>query len=75
MDSLTKEIWNTQSYNLINEEIFEDSETPFLIVPYINNNVVPNLILYSDKKWTLNTDDINHENAIFNFKLFKKGWR
>lgn len=71
LDSLAKEIWNTQSYNLINEEIFEDSETPFLIVPYINNNVVPNLILYSDKKWTLNTDDINHENAIFNFKLFK----
>ena len=71
LNNLANEVYNTQSYNLINESVFDDSETPFLIVPYINNNIVDDVVLLSDEKWTLKTDDINHDNAIFNFKLFR----
>ncbi|MCR5026988.1 MAG: hypothetical protein K6A34_06075 [Methanobrevibacter sp.] len=71
LNNLANEVYNTQSYNLINETIFDDSETPFLIVPYLNNMLIQDMVLYSNKKWTLTTEAINHENAIFNFKLFR----
>ena len=71
INNLANEVYNTQSYNLINESVFDDSETPFLVVPYLNNNIVEDVVLYSNEKWTLTTEDINNEDSIFNFKLFR----
>ena len=71
LNTLANEVYNTQSYNLINESVFDDSQTPFLIVPYLNNVIVEDTVLYSNKKWTLTTEDIDHVDAIFNFKLFR----
>ena len=71
INNLANEVYNTQSYNLINESVFDDSQTPFLIVPYLNGQIVNDVVLYSNQKWTLKTEDINDEDAIFNFKLFR----
>ena len=71
INNLANEVYNTQSYNLINESVFDDSETPFLIVPYINERIVDDVVLFSNEKWTLNTEDIDNEKATFNFKLFR----
>lgn len=71
LNNLANEVYNTESSNLINESIFYDSENPFLIVPYKNNLIVDDVVLYSNEKWTLNTEDINQEDSTFNFKLFR----
>lgn len=71
LNNLANEVYNTESYNLINESVFDDSQTPFLIVPYLNNMLVDDVVLFSNEKWTLTTEDINQENATFNFKLFR----
>lgn len=71
INNLANQVYNTQSYNLINESVFDDSENPFLIVPYLNNVIVDDVVLYSNQKWTLTTDDINDQDSTFNFKLFR----
>lgn len=71
LNSLAEEVANTESYNLINETVIDNTEKAFLIVPYINGKIVPDTVLNSDEKWTLNTEDINHETATFIFKCFR----
>lgn len=71
LNSLAEDVYNTESYNLINETVLDNTQKPFLIVPYKDGKIVPGTVLNSDAKWTLNTEDINHEPATFIFKLFK----
>lgn len=71
LNSLGKEVYNTDNYNLIEESVIDESETPFLIVPFINGEMIQDLDLKSNQVWTLSTADINEEDTIFVFKAFR----
>lgn len=70
LNSLGEEVYNTNSYNLIEETVIDETEKSWIIIPYINNEVVADLILDSQKKWSLTTKDINEEDTLFIFKCF-----
>lgn len=71
LNSLAKEVYNTSNYNLIEESVINEEETPFLIVPFINNVMVQGLNLKSDEIWTLTTKDIDEEDSLFVFKAYR----
>lgn len=71
LNSLGEQANNTKNYNLITESIIDESEKPWVIVPYKDNQLFQDgLYLYSDKKWVLTTNDINNEDCTFIFKCF-----
>ena len=71
LNSFAKKVYNTNSYNLINDSIIDESEEAWIIVPYINGVAVGDTFLESDKKWQLTTADIYEEDSTFNFKCFR----
>ena len=72
LNSKGEEVYNNNTYNTISETIIEESEKPYIIVPYKNNKLFKEgLFLNSDEKWSLKTEDINNTDSIFIFKCFK----
>lgn len=67
LNSFGEKVYNT---NITDENVIDEPEKSWIIVPYMNNTVVPNLILDSQKKWSLTTKDINEEDTSFVFKCF-----
>ena len=70
LNSFAKEVFNTESYNLVNDSVIDEGEDSWIIVPYINGEAVKDTFLDSGKKWQLTTADINEEDSTFNFKCF-----
>lgn len=72
LNSKGEEVYNNNLYNTISETIIEESEKPYIIVPYKNNKLFKEgLFLNSDEKWNLKTEDINNTDSTFIFKCFK----
>ena len=72
LNSLGKEVYNNNAYNIISETIIEEAEKPYIIVPYKDNKLFKEgLFLNSDEKWNLKTEDINNTDSTFIFKCFK----
>lgn len=72
LNSKGEEVYNNNSYNTISETIIEESEKPYIIVPYKNNKLFKEgLFLNSNETWSLKTEDINNTNSTFIFKCFK----
>lgn len=72
LNSLGEEVYNNNTYNTISETIIEESEKPYIIVPYKNSKLFKEgLFLNSNETWSLKTEDINNMDATFIFKCFK----
>lgn len=72
LNSKGEEVYNNNSYNTISETIIEESEKPYIIVPYKNNKLFKEgLFLNSNETWSLKTEDINNTDSAFIFKCFK----
>lgn len=72
LNSKGEEVYNNNSYNTISETIIEESEKPYIIVPYKNNKLFKEgLFLNSNETWSLKTEDINNTDSTFIFKCFK----
>lgn len=72
LNSKGEEVYNNNSYNTISETIIEESEKPYIIVPYKNNKLFQEgLFLNSNETWNLKTEDINNMDSTFIFKCFK----
>lgn len=72
LNSKGEEVYNNNSYNTISETIIEESEKPYIIVPYKNNKLFKEgLFLNSNETWRLKTEDINNTDSAFIFKCFK----
>lgn len=72
LNSKGEEVYNNNTYNTISETIIEESEKPYIIVPYKDNKLFKEgLFLNSDEKWNLKTEDINNTDSTFIFKCFK----
>lgn len=72
LNSKGEEVYNNNSYNTISETIIEESEKPYIIVPYKNNKLFKEgLFLNSNETWNLKTEDINNTDSTFIFKCFK----
>lgn len=72
LNSKGEEVYNNNTYNTISETIIEESEKPYIIVPYKNNKLFKEgLFLNSNETWSLKTEDINHMDSTFIFKCFK----
>ena len=72
LNSKGKEVYNNNTYNTISETIIEESEKPYIIVPYKNNKLFKEgLFLNSNETWSLKTEDINNMDSTFIFKCFK----
>lgn len=72
LNSKGEEVYNNNSYNTISETIIEESEKPYIIVPYKNNKLFKEgLFLNSNETWSLKTEDINNMDSTFIFKCFK----
>lgn len=72
LNSKGEEVYNNNSYNTISETIIEESEKPYIIVPYKNNKLFKEgLFLNSNETWNLKTEDINNMDSTFIFKCFK----
>lgn len=72
LNSKGEEVYNNNTYNTISETIIEESEKPYIIVPYKNNKLFKEgLFLNSNEKWSLKTEDINNTDSTFIFKCFK----
>lgn len=72
LNSKGEEVYNNNTYNTISETIIEESEKPYIIVPYKNNKLFKEgLFLNSNETWSLKTEDINNMDSTFIFKCFK----
>ncbi len=72
LNSKGEEVYNNNTYNTISETIIEESEKPYIIVPYKNNKLFKEgLFLNSNETWNLKTEDINNMDSTFIFKCFK----
>lgn len=72
LNSKGEEVYNNNTYNTISETIIEESEKPYIIVPYKNNKLFKEgLFLNSNETWSLKTEDINNTDSTFIFKCFK----
>lgn len=72
LNSKGEEVYNNNTYNTISETIIEESEKPYIIVPYKNNKLFKEgLFLNSNETWNLKTEDINNTDSTFIFKCFK----
>lgn len=72
LNSKGEEVYNNNTYNTISETIIEESEKPYIIVPYKNNKLFQEgLFLNSNETWSLKTEDINNMDSTFIFKCFK----
>ena len=72
LNSKCEEVYNNNTYNTISETIIEESEKPYIIVPYKNNKLFKEgLFLNSNETWSLKTEDINNTDSAFIFKCFK----
>lgn len=72
LNSKGEEVYNNNAYNIISETIIEESEKPYIIVPYKNNKLFKEgLFLNSNETWSLKTEDINNTDSTFIFKCFK----
>lgn len=72
LNSKGEEVYNNNTYNTISETIIEESEKPYIIVPYTNNKLFKEgLFLNSNETWNLKTEDINNTDSTFIFKCFK----
>lgn len=72
LNSKGEEVYNNNTYNTISETIIEESEKPYIIVPYKNNKLFQEgLFLNSNETWSLETEDINNTDSTFIFKCFK----
>lgn len=72
LNSKSEEVYNNNTYNTISETIIEESEKPYIIVPYKNNKLFQEgLFLNSNETWSLKTEDINNTDSTFIFKCFK----
>lgn len=72
LNSKGEEVYNNNTYNTISETIIEESEKPYIIVPYKNNKLFQEgLFLNSNETWSLKTEDINNTDSTFIFKCFK----
>lgn len=72
LNSKGEEVYNNNTYNTISETIIEESEKPYIIVPYKNNKLFKEgLFLNSNETWSLKTEDINNIDSTFIFKCFK----
>lgn len=72
LNSKGEEVYNNNTYNTISETIIEESEKPYIIVPYNNNKLFKEgLFLNSNETWSLKTEDINNTDSTFIFKCFK----
>lgn len=72
LNSKGEEVYNNNTYNTISETIIEESEKPYIIVPYKNNKLFQEgLFLNSNETWSLKTEDINDTDSTFIFKCFK----
>ena len=72
LNSKGEEVYNNNNYNTISETIIEESEKPYIIVPYKNNKLFKEgLFLNSNETWSLKTEDINNMDSTFIFKCFK----
>ena len=72
LNSKGEEVYNNNTYNTISETIIEESEKPYIIVPYNNNKLFKEgLFLNSNETWSLKTEDINNMDSTFIFKCFK----
>lgn len=72
LNSKGEEVYNNNTYNTISETIIEESEKPYIIVPYKNNKLFQEgLFLNSNETWSLKTEDINNTDSTFLFKCFK----
>lgn len=72
LNSKGEEVYNNNTYNAISETIIEESEKPYIIVPYKNNKLFKEgLFLNSNETWSLKTEDINNTDSTFIFKCFK----
>lgn len=72
LNSKGEEVYNNNTYNTISETIIEESEKPYIIVPYKNNKLFKEgLFLNSNETWSLKTEDINNMDSTFRFKCFK----
>lgn len=72
LNSKGEEVYNNNSYNTISETIIEESEKPYIIVPYKNSKLFQEgLFLNSNETWNLKTEDINNMDSTFIFKCFK----
>lgn len=72
LNSKGEEVYNNNTYNTISETIIEESEKPYIIVPYKNNKLFKEgLFLNSNETWSLKTEDINNTDSAFIFKCFK----
>ena len=72
LNSKGEEVYNNNTYNTISETIIEESEKPYIIVPYKDNKLFKEgLFLNSNETWSLKTEDINNTDSKFIFKCFK----
>ena len=72
LNSKGEEVYNNNTYNTISETIIEESEKPYIIVPYKNNKLFKEgLFLNSNETWSLKTEDINNTDSTFIFKCFQ----
>jgi hypothetical protein len=72
LNSKGEEVYNNNTYNTISETIIEESEKPYIIVPYKDNKLFKEgLFLNSNETWNLKTEDINNMDSTFIFKCFK----
>lgn len=72
LNSKGEEVYNNNTYNTISETIIEESEKPYIIVPYNNNKLFKEgLFLNSNETWSLKTENINNTDSTFIFKCFK----
>lgn len=72
LNSKGEEVYNNNTYNTISETIIEESEKPYIIVPYKNNKLFKEgLFLNSNETWSLKTEDVNNTDSTFIFKCFK----
>lgn len=72
LNSKGEEVYNNNTYNTISETIIEESEKPYIIVPYKDNKLFKEgLFLNSNETWSLKTEDINNTDSTFIFKCFK----
>lgn len=71
-DGLGRETFNDYSsdFDIMMDNVIDESENPFYIVPFIDGVMVDDVVLMSDEKWTLNTEDIGNIDARFIFKCF-----